>query len=243
MQRTILITGASTGIGAETARHLAPGNTILIHYNTSADAAGRVAAAVEARGGKAILLGADLSAEAGCRDLARQVAARTERLDVLVNNAGGMVRRCPVRDYDWPLMEAIFALNTFAPMLLTSLLLPLMDNSEAPVIVNLTSIAMRHGGPTATIYAAAKAAMDSFTRGIAKELAPGVRVNAVAPGVIITPFHDTISTPEQLETWRTASPLKRHGDAKHIASAIAFIIDNDFIDGETIDINGGLFMR
>ena len=96
---------------------------------------------------------------------------------------------------------------------------------------------------TQTIYGASKAALDSFTRGIAKELAPTIRVNAVAPGVIVTPFHEKVSTPEQLEAWKEANPLKKNGHAGHIAEAIRFLIENDFINGETIDINGGLFMR
>ena len=79
--------------------------------------------------------------------------------------------------------------------------------------------------------------------GIAKELAPGIRVNAVAPGVIVTPFHEKVSTPEQLETWKEANPLKKNGHAGHIATTIRHLIENDFINGETIDINGGLFMR
>ena len=70
-----------------------------------------------------------------------------------------------------------------------------------------------------------------------------IRVNAVAPGVIITPFHDNVSTPEQLEAWREGNPLKKNGDPIHIAATIKFLIDNDFVNGETIDINGGLFMR
>ena len=119
----------------------------------------------------------------------------------------------------------------------------MLEKGDGPCIINITSVAMRHGAPTASIYGASKAALDSFTRGIAKELAPAIRVNAVAPGVIITPFHDKVSTPEQLETWREGNPLKKNGNPIHIAETIKFLIDNDFVNGETIDINGGLFMR
>jgi 3-oxoacyl-[acyl-carrier protein] reductase len=107
----------------------------------------------------------------------------------------------------------------------------------------MSSVAMRHGAPTATVYGASKAAVDSFTRGIAKELAPQIRVNAVAPGVILTPFHDKVTAPEKLEEFRKNNPLQKNGEAIHIAMAVKFLIDNDFINGETIDINGGLFMR
>lgn len=243
MSKHILITGASTGIGAETARVLAGGNTIFVHYNASKEPAEKVAADVKAAGGTAIVIQADLSSEEGCRTLAQAVSDNTDKLDVLVNNAGGLIERQGVKEYEWRLMDEIFALNTFSTMMVTSLCIPLLEKGEDPSIINLTSVAMRHGGPTATIYAASKAALDSFTRGIAKELAPTIRVNAVSPGVILTPFHDKVSTPEQLEAWREGNPLQKNGEPIHIAEAIKFLINNDFINGETIDINGGLFMR
>jgi 3-oxoacyl-[acyl-carrier protein] reductase len=140
-------------------------------------------------------------------------------------------------------MVRVFALNTFSAMMVTSLCLPLLEKGTAPCIVNMSSIAIRHGAPTATIYGSSKAAVDSYTRGIAKELAPNIRVNAVAPGVILTPFHDNVTPADKLEEIRQNSPLLRHGEAVHIAKAVQFIIDNDFLNGETIDINGGLFMR
>ncbi|MEJ2167689.1 MAG: SDR family NAD(P)-dependent oxidoreductase [Desulfobacterales bacterium] len=243
MSKVILITGASTGLGAETARHLAAGNQIFVHYCASADAAKEVAADVEANGGKARPVQADLSQEEGCRSLFEAVAAKTDKLDLLVNNAGGLIKRQPAREYEWRLMEETFALNTFSAMMVTSLFIPLLEKGENPCIVNISSVAIRHGAPTATIYGASKAAVDSFTRGLAKELAPGIRVNAVAPGVIITPFHDNVSSPEQMEAWRKACPLQKNGDPIHVAQAIKFIMENNFLHGETIDVNGGLFMR
>lgn len=243
MSKSILITGASTGIGAETARRLAEGNKIFVHYNSSREPAEKVAGDVKEKGGQADLVQADLSKEDGCRALVQAVSDSTDKLDVLVNNAGGLIKRQGVREYEWRLMEDIFALNTFSAMMVTSLSIPLLEKGEDPCIVNISSVAMRHGAPTATIYGASKSALDSFTRGIAKELAPGIRVNAVAPGVIITPFHDNVSTAEQIEAWREGNPLKKNGDPAHIAKAIEFIVNNDFINGETLDINGGLFMR
>jgi len=243
MSKSILITGASTGIGAETARRLAEENKIFVHYNSSREPAEKVAADVREKGGQADLVQADLSKEDGCRALVQAVSESTDKLDVLVNNAGGLIKRQGVREYEWRLMEDIFALNTFSAMMVTSLCIPLLEKGEDPCIINISSVAMRHGAPTATIYGASKSALDSFTRGIAKELAPGIRVNAVAPGVIITPFHDNVSTAEQIEAWREGNPLKKNGDPAHIAKAIKFIVNNDFINGETLDINGGLFMR
>jgi 3-oxoacyl-[acyl-carrier protein] reductase len=162
---------------------------------------------------------------------------------VLVNNAGGLIRRHAARDLPWDLMQEIFALNTFSTMLLSSLCVPLLERGTQPAIVNVTSIAIRHGAPTATIYGAAKGAIDVFTRGLAKELAPTIRVNAVAPGVIETPFHEKVTTPEKMAQFRAAAPLQRNGTAEEVAAAIAFLIDNPFMTGATLDINGGMFMR
>ena len=243
MRKTILITGASTGIGAATARLLAAGNLIFAHYHSSKAEAGRTARAVGEQGGEAVLLQADLSTEQGCRDLLSAVAARSGSLDALVNNAGGLIRRTPVRDLPWELMLQTFALNVFSTMLVSRLAIPLLEKGTNPAIVNISSIAVRTGAPTATIYGAAKGAVDVFTRGLAKELAPAIRVNAVAPGFIRTPFHDKVSTPELMETSRQNTPLKRLGEAAHIAEAIRFLIEAEFITGETIDVNGGLFMR
>jgi 3-oxoacyl-[acyl-carrier protein] reductase len=243
MAKTILITGASTGIGAETARFLAEWNLILVHYNASKSAAEKVAGDVVRLGGEARLFQADLTSEDGCIELFTAVSDVTDKLDVLVNNAGGLIRRQPLHELEWRLMEKIFSLNTFSTMKMTSLCVPLLEKGEDPCVINITSIAMRNGAPTATVYGAAKSAIDSFTRGAASELAPRIRVNAVAPGVIKTPFHERYSSEERMKAFAENSVLKRNGEAHHIAMAIKLIVENDFITGETLDINGGLFMR
>ena len=243
MRKTLLITGASTGIGAATARYLAAENEIIVHYHTSQAAAEAVAAAVREAGGTAHLIQADLATEAGCRTVAGFAEQRCGKLDVLVNNAGGLIRRLAARQLEWQLMQEVFALNAFSTMLMSSLCIPLLERGTQPCIVNLTSIAIRHGAPTATLYGAAKGAIDTFTRGLAKELAPAIRVNAVAPGVIETPFHDKVTTPERLAQFRASAPLQRNGTADEMAATIAFVIESLFMTGETIDVNGGMFMR
>jgi 3-oxoacyl-[acyl-carrier protein] reductase len=240
---TILITGGSTGIGAETARHLAPGNRVLIHYNASEKEAREVAREVAEAGGTADLFQADLMSEGGCVTLVDGVSAAVDSLDVLVNNAGGLIRRQPVGQLQWSLMEEIFSLNAFSAMMMTSLCVPLLEKGTNPCIVNISSIAMRTGAPSATIYGASKGAVDSFTRGAAKELAPGIRVNAVAPGVIETPFHEKVSTPEKMKSFAESTPLGKNGLAGDIARAIKFVVESPFMTGETVDVNGGLFMH
>lgn len=241
MQRTILITGASTGIGAVIARRLAKSNTLILHHNQSPIES--VAKDVRKLGGVVHTSQADLMHEAGCRALMRDVTHVTDHLDVLVNNAGSLLERHTVENLTWSLMERIFSLNTFSAILLTQLCVPHLRRGNLPSIVNMTSIAMRHGAPTATAYGAAKGALDSFTRGAARELAPEIRVNAIAPGVILTPFHDRYSTEEKLAAIASDTPVGFNGESDHIAQAVELLIENTFITGETIDINGGLFMR
>ncbi len=241
MQRTILITGASTGIGAIIARRLAKGNSLILHHNQSP--IDPVAKRVRDLGGVVHTSQADLMHEAGCRALVRDVTRVTDHLDVLVNNAGSLLERHTVENLTWSLMERIFSLNTFSAILLTQLCVPLLRRGNLPSIVNMTSIAMRHGAPTATAYGAAKGALDSFTRGAARELAPEIRVNAIAPGVILTPFHDRYSTEDKLAAIASDTPVGFNGESDHIAQAVELLIENTFITGETIDINGGLFMR
>ncbi|MCF7949274.1 MAG: SDR family oxidoreductase [Spirochaetia bacterium] len=243
MSKTILITGGSTGIGAATAVSMAEGNKIFLHYNSSVDAARETARRVESNGGEAYLIQADLSSESGCESLFKETSAHTEHLDVLINNAGGLVERQYCRELQWKLLERVFALNTFSAMKVTSLAIPLLEKGTNPAIVNISSVAARHGAPSATAYGAAKGALDSFTRGLAKELAPKIRVNAVAPGVIDTPFHKKVSTPEMMENWRKGTPLQKNGRADDIAHAVLFLIENQFTTGETVDVNGGTQMR
>ena len=154
---------------------------------------------------------------------------KTDQLDVLFNNAGSLIKRQLVPELDWKFMIETFSLNTFSTMMLCALFVRLLEKSEDPCIINITTIGIRRGAPTASIYGAGKGAVDAFTRSIAVELAPKIRVNAVAPGVIETPFHDKVSTQQHFENWRDATPLKRNGQAIHIAKAVEFIIKNDFL--------------
>lgn len=239
----ILLTGASTGIGAATAKMLAQGNELFLVYNRSVDAANEVAKSVESLGGTAHLLQYDITKEENCIALMKEVADKTEYLDVLINNAGGLVRRVAAQDLTWDFMQEVFNLNTFSLFKISGLAIPLLKKGTNPNIVNIASIVIRHGAPGATMYAASKGAVDVFTRGLARELAPTVRVNTVSPGVIDTPFHEKVSTKEQMDAWASANPLKINGQGEHIGLAIQLCIDNTFLNGENIDVNGGAWLR
>ncbi len=241
--KVALITGASKGIGAETARLLSKEYEIIVNYNSSQKDAEAVADSIISGGGKARLIQADVSTEAGCRTLFEFVSENYDHLDVLVNNAGAMVAQKTVEDLDWHYLEKVFELNVYSVMMLSHLCLPLLRKGVKPCIINLSSIAMRHGAPRAPVYGGAKSAVDSFSRGLAGYLGPDIRVNAVAPGVIDTPFHDEVTPPEVRKTMIEKTPLKALGKAEDVASAIEFLIKNEFITGETIDVNGGLYVR
>ena len=243
MSKTMLITGASTGIGAATALEFAENNTIFIHYNKSGSDAEKIAQKVKEKGGTPHLVQADLMSESECRKTVDAVEQETGLLDVLVNNAGGLIERHDTRSLSWDLMERIFRLNTFSTMMMTTLCVPMLEKGESSCIVNISSIAMRTGAPTATIYGASKGAVDSFTRGCARELAPAIRVNAVAPGVIETPFHNKVTPEAWMRELKSSILLERLGEADQIARTIRFLVENPFITGETVDVNGGHFMR
>ncbi len=243
MAARILITGASTGIGAATAREMAPGNTIFLHYNTSEREAGEVAVAVKEAGGTPHLLQADLSEKRGAELLAEQMNGLTDALDLLVNNAGGIVKRETLDEMEWDTMVETFTLNAFSTFMVTRWMLPLLRAGRRPQVINVTSVAMRTGSPTAIMYASSKGAVDTFTRGAAKTLAPQIRVNAIAPGVIATPFHDKATSPDQFEQFKAATPLQIVGPPEEVAQAVRFLHESSFITGATIDVNGGMHMR
>ncbi|SDR48746.1 SDR family oxidoreductase [Pseudovibrio sp. Tun.PSC04-5.I4] len=239
----IMITGASTGIGAETARAFAQGNELFLVYNRSTDKAKTLEAELVQKGAIVHLLQSDITSEIACIELFRKISRLTDTLDALINNAGGLVRRQAADQLEWQLMDEIFRLNAFSLFKITSLAIPMLRNGRNASIVNISSIVVRHGGPTATLYGAAKGAVDTFTRGLSKELAPDIRVNSVAPGVIDTPFHEKVSTPDQMDAWAANTPLKRNGQPANIVSAIKLLVENDFITGESIDVNGGMMIR
>ncbi len=222
--KVVLVTGASTGIGAACAKAFgALGCKVAVHYNSSKAAAMAVAEAVEKAGGEALVVQGDLRLTADCERVVTETAKRFKRIDVLINNAGALVKRVPITDVSDEIFDDIVGLNVRSMLMCTKYAVPHMARGSS--IINLTSIAARNGGgPGASLYAGSKGFVSTATKSLAKELAGRqIRVNAVAPGVITTPFHDKFSTPEQLEAMRLTIPMARLGSARPTnASALSF---------------------
>ena len=197
-EKVCLVTGASTGIGAAVARALGGhGASVAVHYHRSADQAERVVKDIHAGGGRAVLLQGDVGDPAVAGRLVADTVAAVGRLDVLINNAGGPLRRCEFVDTSDALYDELMNLNFRSVFATCRAAGPRFRRQGSGTIINTTSVAARHGGgPGALIYAAAKAAVSSLTRGLARELAPHrIRVNAISPGVVLTPIHERLSTP------------------------------------------------
>lgn len=246
--KVVLVTGASTGIGAAVAKGFADnGARVVVHYNASRDAAQAVVAAIEAGGGEALGVRADVTKTEDIEALVAQAMARFGRIDVLVNNAGGMLGRVVTTQMDDAHYENVMRLNCWSVFALTRAVAPLMPAGGGSSIINVTSIAARNGGGGGAImYGAAKGFVSAFTKGMARELVPaGIRVNAVAPGVIDTPFHERYSNAEQIEAMRRQVPMGRVGTSEDCVGAFLFLASaqlSGYLTGQVIEVNGGQLM-
>ena len=243
-----LITGASSGIGAATAAVFADlGARVAIGYYRNQAGAEATRDRIAATGGAAIALQADVRKAADIRRLVEEAADAFGPIDILVNNAGSLVGRVGIRELTEAHLDDILAVNLKSAVLASQAVAASMVERRRGSIINVVSIAGHTGGgPGAGPYAAAKAALTAYTKSLARELAGhGVRVNAVSPGVIDTPFHEVFSTPEMIRNFVAGIPLGRIGTSDECATVIAFLASRaaSYITGETIEINGGQFMR
>jgi 3-oxoacyl-[acyl-carrier protein] reductase len=245
--KVALITGASSGIGAATALVFADlGAKVAIGYHANQAGAEKVVAGIEKGGGRAIAIRADVRKSAEIRTLIDTVTTQLGPIDILVNNAGSLVERQKILEVTEERWNDIMALNLTSAVLCSQAVAKSMIERKSGAIINIVSIAGRNGGgPGAGAYATAKGGLITFTKSLAKELAPhGVRVNAVSPGVIDTPFHEVFSTPEMIKNFVAAIPMGRTGTSHECATAIAFLASGaaSYVVGETIEVNGGQLM-
>jgi 3-oxoacyl-[acyl-carrier protein] reductase len=247
--KVVLITGSSTGIGAAAAVAFGKlGARVAVHYNSSQGPAEEVLGRVKATGAQAILLKGDVLESAQCQRLVDETVKAFGRIDILINNAGALVQRVPIEEITDELFDNVVYLNVRSAMMCTAAAVAAMrQQGQGGVVINVTSVAARHGGGAgASLYAGSKGFVSTMTRGLAKELVKdNIRVNAVAPGVITTPFHERFSTPQMLEGFRATIPMNRLGTAEECAGAFVYLASEEmsgYVTGQIIEVNGGQYM-
>ncbi|MEY3522131.1 MAG: hypothetical protein RLZZ177_2846 [Pseudomonadota bacterium] len=247
--KVVLITGSSTGIGAAAAVAFGKlGARVAVHYNSSQGPAEEVLGRVKATGAQAILLKGDVLESAQCQRLVDETVKAFGRIDILINNAGALVQRVPIEEITDELFDNVVYLNVRSAMMCTAAAVAAMrQQGQGGVVINVTSVAARHGGGAgASLYAGSKGFVSTMTRGLAKELVKdNIRVNAVAPGVITTPFHERFSTPQMLEGFRATIPMNRLGTAEECAGAFVYLASEQmsgYVTGQIIEVNGGQYM-
>lgn len=242
-----LITGASSGIGRATAIAMArEGARVGVNYHKNKTGAEQVVEEIRKAGGDAEAIHADVTSATQVRSLVDSVRKRWGRIDILVNNAGDLLGRHMLADMTEEYWDQIMDLNLKSVFLCVKAVWEEMTARKNGCIINVTSIAGRSGGgPGSGAYSTAKGGMITYTKSLAKELAPkGVRVNGIAPGVIATPYHERYSPPEIFNKFVENIPLGRAGTAEEVASVIVFLASPaaSYIVGETVEVNGGMLM-
>ncbi|HTM77310.1 MAG TPA: SDR family oxidoreductase [Devosia sp.] len=244
--KVLIITGASRGIGAATAvLAAARGYGVIVNYASNAAAAEAVCAAIHAEGGEAVAVRSDVAREADI-DHIFAAADRLGRLVGLVNNAGTIEASSRVEDLDLARLQRIFAVNTYGSILCAGRAIKRMSTrfgGQGGAIVNVSSAAAKLGAANTYVdYAAAKGAIDSFTVGLALEVAgEGIRVNGVRPGIIATDIHATGGDPDRAQRLGPSMPIPRAGTAEEVARAILWLLSDEasYTTGSVINVTGG----
>jgi 3-oxoacyl-[acyl-carrier protein] reductase len=245
--KAVLITGASSGIGAALARAFAAqGSRLALHFNSHEADAQALAKEISGRSATPTLIRGDLSKRGEARRVVNEAAAALGGLDILINNAGGLGERRPIADVDDALFDFVYDLNVRSVIAASQTAIHHFEKSGGGNIINVGSIAgIDGGGAGASVYATAKAAVHNITRHLARDLAKkNIRVNTVSPGAIATPFHER-TPPERLEAMRNATPLGRVGTAQDCVGAFLFLASNElsgYITGNMLHVNGGMYM-
>jgi len=242
--KTAVVTGGARDIGREVAIKLAKeGANVVVNYYLSQEDGDTTLKLIEEAGGKAIIVQGDMTKQEDIDTLVSESKkAFGEEVHVLVNVAGGLIARKTIEEMDVDFFDTMIDVNFKSVFLVTKAFKPLMKSGAS--IVNFASQAGRDGGgPGAALYASAKGAVMTYTRGLAKEFGPqGIRVNALCPGMIATAFHDTFTKPEVRTNVANGTPLRREGKASEVADLVAYLASDEssFLTGNNIDINGGL---
>lgn len=240
--KTAIVTGGGRDIGRACAMRLAKeGANVAINYHSSSEGADSAVAEIEKAGGKAFALQGDMTSEADVGALVARCVEQFGKVDTLVHVTGGLVARKTLPELDPAHWQKVMDLNVTSLLHAVRAVLPHMPAGGS--IIPIASQAARDGGgPGAIAYAASKGAVLTMTRGMAKELGPDIRVNALCPGMIDTDFHNIFTKDEVRANVAKATPLKREGDSDEVANLVCFLAsgESSFMTGTNIDINGGL---
>lgn len=247
MNKVLVVTGGSRGIGAATARlGAARGYAVCINYRRNQAAARALVNEITGAGGEAIAVAGDVGCEADVRRLFEEVDGSLGAVTALVNNAGILETQTRVEHMDAARLGRVLTTNVTGSFLCAREAIRRMSTrhgGQGGAIVNLSSAASRLGSPNEYVdYAAAKGAIDAFTIGLAKETAAeGIRVNAVRPGVIYTEIHASSGEPDRVDRVKTSVPMQRGGEADEVARAILWLLSEDasYSTGALLDVSGG----
>ena len=247
MDKVIIVTGGSRGIGAATARLAAQqGYAVALSYLRSGEAAQAIVQEIEGAGGRAVAIASDVAQESECIKLFEQVDTALGGVTALVNNAGMLENQSRVEKIDGARLQRVFAANVYGSFYCAREAVRRMSQRHGGpggAIVNVSSMASRLGGPNEYVdYAAAKGAVDSLTIGLAKEVAgEGIRVNAVRPGLIYTDIHASGGEPGRVERLKSVVPMQRGGSAEEVARCILWLLSDEasYVTGSFIDVSGG----
>lgn len=245
--KNVLITAGAQGIGEAITRHFIDnGANVAIHYFSSSETAEQLTEYAIGKGQKGVAINGDLTKEADANVLVEKSVDALGGLDILINNAGSLVARKMISEMEVEFWQKVMDINLTSMMFVTRAAVSHLAKNDNSSIVNLASLAGRKGGhPGSLAYSTSKGAILTFTRALASELGPrGIRVNAVAPGLILgTLFHNTHTTKESAAKTTASIPIQRAGNADDVARAVVYLGSeyDGFITGATLDINGGVY--
>jgi NAD(P)-dependent dehydrogenase (short-subunit alcohol dehydrogenase family) len=247
MDEVLIITGASRGIGAATARIAGrSGYAVCVNYLKNKAAAMKIVEEIKADGGRALAVAADISQEDEVMELFRTVDDKLGKISALVNNAGILETQMRIEQMDAARLNRVFKTNITGSFLCAREAVKRMSTTnggKGGAIVNVSSAAARLGSAGEYVdYAASKGAIDTFTRGLAQEVAEeGIRVNAVRPGVIDTDIHASGGEPGRVERVKASVPMKRGGSAEEVAKAIMWLLSSEssYTTGSLLEVSGG----